>query len=214
MGAPHNEANFGIGTLAGVVPDHAASHILSADHDAFIRTLTRMHASRRTNNARVTALMHECNNVVSLSSLALVFSSFASLICLQPAENAGLRGHMDDRIGRRAASGGVDRTAAEMAVAIIPQLLPNQGLSDEVRAVGARAPQRHLAMLPSPAPRLHGAGDRRACLGTRISADEPSAHRIRTFAHSSMRNASEMQGNMQPARTLARSPGSASPSGV
>src|SRR5262245_52211703 len=82
----------------------------------------------------------------------------------------GAEGHMDDRIGRRAANGGVDRTAAEMAAAIIPQLLPNQGLRDEVRAVGARAPQRHLAMLPSPASRLRGAVDRRACLGTRVSA--------------------------------------------
>jgi hypothetical protein len=158
--------------------------------------------------------MHECNNVVSLSSLVLVFSSFASLICVQPAANAGLRGHMDDRIGRRAANGGVDWTAAEMAVAVIPQPLPDQGLSDKVRAVDTRVPQRRLAMLPSPAPRLRGAVGRRACLGTGMSADEPSAHRIRAFAHSSMRNASEMQGNMQPARTLARSPGSASPSGV
>ena len=121
---------------------------------------------------------------------------------------------MDDRIGRRAASGGVDWTAAEMAVAVIPQLLPNQGLSDEVRAVGARVPQRHLAMLLSRAPRLRGAADRRVRLGTRISADEPSAHRIRTVTQSFMRNASEMQGNMQPATTLARSPGSASPSGI
>ena len=111
---------------------------------------------------------------------------------------------MDDRIGRRAASGGVDRTATEMAVAIIPQVLPKQRVSDKVRAVGAPAPQR----------RLHDAVDHRECHGTRISADEQRAHRIRAFAHSFMRNASEMQGNMQPATTLARSPGSASPSGI
>src|SRR5262249_10440101 len=39
--------------------DHAASHILSADHDVFIQSLTRVHALRRTNNARATPLMHE-----------------------------------------------------------------------------------------------------------------------------------------------------------
>jgi hypothetical protein len=177
-------------------------------------TLTRPRASFRTNNARTTSLMHECNSVVPLSSLALVFSSFASLICLQPAANAGLRGNMDDRIGRRAANAGVDQTAAEMAVAIIPQLFPKQGRSDEVRAGGAHVPQRRLAMLPSPAPRMHDAVDHRVFRRTRIAATKPSAPRMRSFAHSSMRLAREIQGNMQPARPLARSPSSASSSGV
>jgi len=121
---------------------------------------------------------------------------------------------MDDRIGRRAASGGVDQTAAEMAVAIIPQLLPPQGLSDKVRAVGAHAPQRRPAMLPSPAPRMHSAVAHRVCLGTRISATKPRAHRTRPLARAPMCFAREIQGNMQPARSLARSPSSASSSRV
>jgi hypothetical protein len=120
---------------------------------------------------------------------------------------------MDDRIGRRAASGGVDQTAAKMAVAIIPNLLPRQGSSGKVRAVGTHAPRRQPAMLPSPAPRMHSAIDHRVCRGTRIAMTEPRAHRM-PFAHSSMRFAREIQGSMQPARSLARSPSSASSSGV
>jgi hypothetical protein len=121
---------------------------------------------------------------------------------------------MDDRIGRRAASGGVDQTAAKMAVAIIPNLLPKQGSSGKVRAVGAHAPQRQPAMLPSPAPRMHRAVDHRMCSGTRIAMTKPGAHRMPSFAHSSMRFARKIQGSMQPARSLARSPSSASSSGV
>jgi hypothetical protein len=121
---------------------------------------------------------------------------------------------MDDRIGRRAANAGVDQTAAEMAVAIIPQLLSKQGLSDKVSAVGAHMPRRRLAMLPSPAPRMHDAADHRVCRRTRIAATRPSAPRVPSFARSSMCFAREIQGNMQPARPLARSPSSASSSGV
>jgi hypothetical protein len=100
---------------------------------------------------------------------------------------------MDDRIGRRAASGGVDQTAVEMAVAIIPQQLPTQGLST---------------------PRIHSAVAPRVCLGTRISMTKPRAHRMRPLARAPMCFAREIQGNMQPARSLARFPSSASSSAV
>ena len=62
-------------------------------------------------------VMHECNNASGLLLSALVFRSFARLICCQPAESAGLvRGYMDDLIGRIGATTGVDRAAAEKAV--------------------------------------------------------------------------------------------------
>src|SRR5262245_3687883 len=61
-------------------------------------------------------VMHGCNNASRVLSSALVFRSFARLICCQPAESAGLvRGYMDDLIGRIGAAIGVDRTAAEKA---------------------------------------------------------------------------------------------------
>src|ERR1700741_1566485 len=67
-------------------------------------------------------VMHECNNAAGLLLSALVFRSFARLICCQPAGSAGLvRGYMNDLIGRNGATIGVDRTAAEKAVGIIPQ---------------------------------------------------------------------------------------------
>ena len=121
---------------------------------------------------------------------------------------------MDDRIGRRAANGGVDQTAGEMAVAIIPRQLPTQDLSDKVRAVAAHAPRRSVAMLPSPAPRMHNAVVHRVCLGTRISMTKPRAQQMRPLARAPMHFAREILGNMQPARSLARFPCSASSSDI
>jgi hypothetical protein len=77
-------------------------------------------------------------------------------------------------------------------------------LSDKARAVGANAPQR----------RMNDAVDHRVCRGTRIAATKASVHRMRSFAHASMCFAREIQGTTQPARSLARSPSSASSSGV
>jgi len=121
---------------------------------------------------------------------------------------------MDDRIGRRAAIGGGDQAAAEMAAAIIPQLLPKQDSSDKARAVSAHMPRRRLAMLPSPAPRMHDVVDHGVRRRTRIAMTKPGAHRMPSFAHPTIRFAREIQGNMQPARPLARSPSSASPFGA
>jgi hypothetical protein len=78
------------------------------------RTLFNMDAS----NPRDARMQQRIRTFI----VALVFRSFASLICCQPAESAGLvRGYMDDLIGRIGAMIGVDRTAAEKAVGIIPQ---------------------------------------------------------------------------------------------
>jgi hypothetical protein len=71
-----------------------------------------------------------------------------------------------------------------------------------------------MAILPSPAPRMHDAVDHRVCRGTRIAATKASAHRTRSLAHSSMYFAREIQETTRPARSLARSPSSASSSGV
>ena len=121
---------------------------------------------------------------------------------------------MDDRIGRRAANGGVDQTAGEMAVAIIPRQLPTQDLSDKVRAVAAHAPRCSVPVLQSPTPRMHSAVVHSVCLGTRISMTKPRAQQMRPLARVPIHFAHEILGNMQPARPLARFPSSASSSDV
>jgi hypothetical protein len=51
-------------------------HIVSVGRAVCIGTLRRVHVAR-TKRRRAEQLMHECNNVPSLFSATLVFSSFA-----------------------------------------------------------------------------------------------------------------------------------------
>ena len=65
--------------------------------------------------------MHECNNGSPLLAAALVFSPLASQYVLNTCQERGAEGQMDDLIGRLGVVTGVDRTAADRAVGIIPQ---------------------------------------------------------------------------------------------
>jgi hypothetical protein len=95
--------------------------------------------ARANKSEHVRYLMHECN-ASALSSPTPCFPKFwqriISLTCRQ--RGAG-EGHMDDLIGRRVATAGVDRTAAAKAVGIILQFLSREALSEKVCA-----PLRHI----------------------------------------------------------------------
>jgi hypothetical protein len=123
---------------------------------------------------------------------------------------------MDDLIGRLVANTGVDRTAAERAVGIVPQFLSKEGPTEQVQALMQHVLGADTAILPSSpssrSPGMFAAIGGAMGFGSQMMTAGPSADEIQVVIREATRFAHETAGETQSARSSARSPVSASSS--
>jgi hypothetical protein len=116
---------------------------------------------------------------------------------------------MDELIGRLVADIGVDRAAAEKAVAIIFDFLLKEGPSDEVRPLLARLPGAEALMQRAAGENAGGFGTAGGVMGAgmRMMAAGLSMGQVQSVSRAVLSYAREKAGVDAVGRTVAATPG-------